>query len=367
MNRFVFLVAAIAMIVASCSQVEEIITSRDVNEAITFEAYTGRTPVSRAEQISESNHNVFYVFATQHTGVITGETTCDGFMSNEEVKKKEENGKSVWSYSPLKYWKKDDKKMISFFAIGPDKPNGKDESGNFNTNIQYKGLSHSEGETTRHPVHYEYQYTVADNVTKQSDLIYATAVNKKHSDGSTVNLKFKHALASIAFYAKLDKSYGSNVTITITNVKLKGKFYKTGTLKLPIENGVSASWEDRKSTDGAAERTFTISESNCVLTENSQLIYDTNNNGTPYVMVIPQEFGGDAPTIEVTYEVRQSAWSDVQSNTASVSFPFPENSTALSQGTAYNVNMTVSLDAITFTSSCEPWGISNSSHEVNIN
>lgn len=85
MSKFLFLIAVLATVVAGCSQEEEVITSRDINDAITFEAYTGRTPVSRTAQITKDNHNIFYVFATQHDGEISENTLCDGFMSNVEV------------------------------------------------------------------------------------------------------------------------------------------------------------------------------------------------------------------------------------------------------------------------------------------
>lgn len=209
-----------------------------------------------------------------------------------------------WSYSPLRYWERDDDRMISFFAIGPDKPNGTDNSGNYNTNIQYEGLSHSKGETERHKVNYEYKFTVADNVQKQTDLIYATAVNQTHHDptqttGRKVNLNFKHALASIAFYAKLDQSYGEHVTITIKSVNLKGRFYTNGTLSLPITENGTATWSDKITPD--SDRTFTIGATDCVLTEGevttSKLIYGDK----AYVMVIPQVFGdNEIPQIEVT-------------------------------------------------------------------
>lgn len=368
MSKNLILIAALAIMATGCSQEQEIVTSRDVNDAITFEAYTGRSAVSRATQITTNNLDKFYVFATQHDGYIHSGKDCDGFMSNYEVVKSVgENDNVVWSKGSsevTKYWENDDNNHISFFAVAPEKPTSYTTDGipsTSSSHIFYTAMQHSENESDRHKAHYEFTFKVDGDVSKQVDLMWATALNKNRSDDNgTVKFAFKHALAAIGFRAKQVTDYGTNVTIKINKIEVIGKFYNQALLSLPIpaETEVgddfvtanftqSASWSNQEKP--ASDRTFTIGSTEKTLSTINSDVYGDN----AYLMVIPQTFQDnnsgyeDMPSFRVTYTVTQG-WSEPQKNEITCKFQDSNEAFSLQAGNLYLFNLTVALNNITF-------------------
>lgn len=401
MSKNLILMAALAILATGCSQEQEIVTSRDINDAITFEAYTGRSAVSRATQLTSDNLDKFYVFATQHEGAINTDSKCDGFMSNLPIRKVE----AGWDYSPLKYWENDNDRHVSFFAVAGDEPNGDD------SHVKFSTMPHSQTEASTHIAIYTFNFEVDDEVTKQVDFIWAKTLNQKHSDRAkdekgTIEMKFNHALAAIGFTVKLNENYG-DVDIHLKKVTITGDFYKSGTLNLSVpdpqsqgtgtsgnEQNVSApisgsrvEWNDCKPSvpvenSNDNNRTFTIyDDTNGLLlgyekkegeTESTPKTYNisgttyTVENGAAveqpnnaYLMVIPQTFTKNGnpslPKINVEYTVTQGL-TNPQANIITTDFPLPSGeSIAFQAGKLYMVNMTVKLDAITFTHSMTEW------------
>ncbi|MCM1138150.1 MAG: fimbrillin family protein [Duncaniella sp.] len=344
MNKFSFLIAVSAVMLTSCSQDDEPKAAQEFSDVISFEAYTGRSPVSRAEKITSANHNQFFVFATQHTGNLASDTQCDGFMSNVKVYQKDGN----WTYDDLRYWENDENIKVSFFAIGPNTPNAA------NSNLTYTKMSHT-AESPKHTVGYEFNFTVDDDVTKQTDLIWAKAVNQtpKNTDSNGhVNLAFKHALAAIGFKAKTASQYNS-VTVTIEKIEVTGTFYKEGTITLPINSDESHLWSAAEAS--LENRTFTITGNETPLTATAQSVHSDNS----FLMIIPQTFhNGNLPKIKVYYTVSQQ-WGEAQHNVIEQNFPLPSESEdqnlTLAKGKAYTVTLNVSLNVIEFTSSISSW------------
>lgn len=370
MSKIPIPLAVLAILATGCSQEQEIISSRDVNDAITFEAYTGRSAVSRATQVTSENLESFYVFATQHNGYIHSGKDCDGFMSNYELVKTDK-GWSIGS-QPMKYWENDDNNQISFFAVAPEKPTAYTEDDGIPStavgHVFFSAMKHSDEEADRHKAHYEFTFKVDGSVDNQVDLMWATALNKKKSDNNgTVELNFKHALAAIGFRANLNKDYGSGVKIAITEIKVIGKFHNEGLLSLPIpdESEIvenfntanftkSASWSNHVTP--ASDRTFTIGSASKTLSTTKEDVYGDN----AYLMVIPQTFQDnnssyeDVPSFKVTYSVTQGN-SEPQINNITCKFQDSAETFALQAGYLYLFNLTVGLNSITFEPAVVPW------------
>ncbi|WP_300693219.1 fimbrillin family protein [uncultured Bacteroides sp.] len=141
-------------------------------------------------------------------------------------------------------------------------------------------------------------YTVPTEVTKQTDLMYATATCSGNGTGDdvsngTINLKFRHSLTAVTIKTGKKMLAGTVTDITISGV------HGSGTYRIGAEN-----WE----TTDEATRTFSINNSTALNKKEDELMTDAgtvlnkDKDGFTFMM-IPQELTESATlTISFTDE-----------------------------------------------------------------
>ena len=145
-------------------------------------------------------------------------------------------------------------------------------------------------------------------------------------------------LSRIAFYAKAAGTYAS--TITVTNISLTGKFHGTGTVDLaaasPSITGTDVSVETAKTYQPALSGTALSTT------------FAMQNKNTDYLMLIPA--AAQDLSLSITYTVKDND-NTVVTNTLTKSI-----SQAFVAGTAYAINLSVSLNDVKFSVQDFSWG-----------
>lgn len=194
------LVGAMALLtLAACSN-EEVLQKNEVNQEIGFTAVTGKALTRAADgYCNNAKPESFNVWASAQG---------KNYFANEAFKKYTESGTDVWKPSDgtVRYWPESG--TVDFYAT-------KNENGTptwtYTTPTSLKFVG----------------YTVNDNVTAQTDFIYAASLNTPKGSG-TATLNFRHALSQIEFKAKNENS---KIYIEIDEVKLVN-VYKTGDITI---------------------------------------------------------------------------------------------------------------------------------------
>ena len=185
----------------------------------------------------------------------------------------------------LKYWPQD---KLEFVAIGPlskvdDATNGSDIS-------QLTNTSFTATRPTNSQYTFDYEATAGSNpdLTKHTDIVYATARQTGTVGNSTVSLAFKHALSKIKFQGYVGANQpGLTVIIkdiTLCNVNTKG----TATIEVTGDATNTLTWSPN--TNG--NYTLTKSTSPITLSANATVASDgATADLTDEILVIPQTHG----------------------------------------------------------------------------
>lgn len=240
-----------------------------------------------------------------------------GLFKNQKVTYSDTEKK--WTYSPVKYWPTEG--HIDFLAYAP--------------HVENKTLTGS-----------SIEFTVAKDVTKQEDLLWAKAVKQTkaaNSGANKVKFTFNHALAKIGYSLKQKEAY-DKTTITVTSIKLVGSedeqtaaFYTKGTIDLSKANDLWTITDDTK------QNFDWFSGSQELSTE-----YKPNN----YLFVIPQDFSSTATDqlyVIVQYTVKTTDNTEI---TNTVSKKITKN---FLQGKAYMINLIIGLTPIEFDATVDSW------------
>ncbi len=333
------LTMAAALALVGCSKSELVDTPVQDQNAIAFDTYVGRDAQTRATivdldvvKLKGFGVNAYYnaEFETDGDGgTITGFIYDDTFMHNTKVTYDDEKG--VWTYSPIKYWPNNVDDHLTFFAYAPyDKSN--------------PGLGEGQDDMSK-----IYDFTIAENVKDQIDLVYHKAFGEDGKmatadDGQTYQMKkqkiqdkvrfnFRHALSRISFDVKAvvddindasDNLLDGNTHINIKKVALvkaedglDEPFYKTATLDM-----TTGDWEYNEE-EGYREYHMTgedfyrpVEIITKTTDEYEEPLYKTEyvaqlSKFNPaqrlladdhYLMILPQEFG-DGYRIYIEYDV----------------------------------------------------------------
>lgn len=229
----------------------------------------------------------------------------------------------IWKYDNTKYWPTEG--YINFLAYAP--------------HVENKTLTGSSS----------IEFTVAKDVTKQEDLLWAKAVNQTKANNSGANkvkFTFNHALAKIGYSLKEKEAY-DKTTITVTSIKLvgsdpKGAFYTKGTIDLSKENNNENLWTKDETVE---KQNFDWLSSKTVLTTD---VANSNN----YLFVIPQNFpesATDKLSVVVEYTVQTEGTEELKNKvTKTITANFL-------QGKAYMINLIIGLTPIEFDATVEDW------------
>ena len=226
------LTVAASLLFAGCSQNEITEISPDANPAVGFSVYSG-VQTKGTEIKVEHLKPGFGVFA-YHTGAdawsTAGSTATPNFMYNQKV---ESADGTNWTYTPVKYWPKDEEK-VTFFAYGPYSTiSGSGVTVPANTVAGAPKLTFAIESTGDAPKMID--FVVAKNETgKTQDCTHANSE-------SGVAFTFQHVLSRLTFEAKpsveLSTTTGTKGTtyVMVKSAKIlhgtsSPKFYKGGIL-----------------------------------------------------------------------------------------------------------------------------------------
>ena len=326
---FMGIAAMAAMTLVSCSSddLNSLSDNSSKNEAISFDGYLGRSAVavngSRGsvldiDGLKKEATGGFGVFGNYNA---TGNTYGENLFKNEQVTYSSSNTTSTkWAYKNTKYWPTEG--HIDFLAYAP-----------------YVGETTLKNNTS-------IEFTVANKVADQKDLLWANAANKKKTD-NPVKFTFNHALSRLGYTVKLNKDY-TGTTIMLKKITLAGSadgatkkaFYTAGTIDLSKETKAEDLW---KTPDPATKQNFDwFSGDQKKVTSTS-----AGNPDTDYLFVIPQDFskktdGADELYVIVEYTIQTGSTAIMTSKV------YKKLERKFVQGTAYTINLTIGLTPIEF-------------------
>lgn len=240
-------------------------------------------------------------------------------FNNVKVTGTTSTGGTTWTYAPKKYWPTEG--HIDFLAYAPHEEN--------------KTLTGS-----------SIEFTVANTVTEQKDLLWAKAEKQTkaaNSGDKKVSFTFNHALAKIGYSLKETQAY-DKTTITVTSIKLVGSdnkeaFYTKGTIDLSKEKDNNNLWAIDKN---VAKQNFDW------FTGSAELTTDVAKSDN-YLFVIPQNFPEDKLSVVVEYDVQTEGTETLKNKvTKTITANFL-------QGKAYMINLNIGLTPIEFDATVEKW------------
>lgn len=326
MKKVLFSVCALAALLTGCAK-SDVVDAPNFETPITFEAYSGKVPVSKATSIDSpadlAAEDGFMVYAYETTATTVDETptyTPDynkpyALMNGVQVKGTTAGDKTTWSYgnSPI-YW-----------------PNNSEH-------LTFVAYSASAGDiydvTDSKPV---LNVTVPDGVIEQKDILVAEAVDSKSATGN-VSLNFSHILSRVYFNVKSDRE------MTVNSVVFKGNFAPSGTYNI-VTDEWTATTEAKVYNLLAADQSFTYTPEETP--QVSMIVGPAVTGKDYYMMLIPSENAG--ASIEVVYQfVGEESVQYKVSTTLETDFDF-------SAGKSYNFILSLVSKTIGFEVAVTPW------------
>ena len=298
MKRTIGIIFGAALLMCACNT--ERLAYEACDEAITFKAYAGG--VTKTAALSSSTLTSFG--ATAYTGSVK-------ILDNQEVS----GGNGSWSYSPIKYWPQSGALYFSAYAPFATAANG---------------ITPSYNTTTRT---FDLTYALPASEANQVDLLMASNVDVADCSDrpSTVQFTFGHILSRVGLTARYTGTVSSGTTVTLTDVKVSGKFVASG------DYTVSGGWDNRaaSATDLVYDRPAAKLAATALTTSAQNLLAGDN-----YVMVIPNESEVEVNgTITVYYTVTTSDGVAIDYvKDASSALVYEPNKT-------YTYNLIIDLDA----------------------
>lgn len=245
MKKSIFLLAAFALLAASCTKTELVSSGAlSSQKGIGFSAYTAKPTKAAQTDVITGEFNSFQVSAIGNSAVYFDNVT---FAKNGEV----------WASTPVYFWPA---YALNFYAYNTPA----DGNGTFTRNI-----------TTTAPQ--TLTYSPAAELAKQEDLVAAYAANQTDPSGST-SLTFYHYLTQIAVKAK-NSSTGYDVKVygvKLANLAGEGTY--------TFSSNTMAATAAKVNSDASSDYTsnFTVK----TLTADAQEVMVTTGSGKWYL--VPQ-------------------------------------------------------------------------------
>ena len=246
MKRFCFMTIALAAVAVGCTKSGLIESPQTYETPISFEPYTGKSPVSKATVENETSLKAggFHV-----TGFIEGadgaivtaasSTNPTPYYLDKDVVWGTPAGASseTWFYNEAKYWPEGEK--LSFVAYGLNVNTGGE--GTIFDNIvdasDYKDYA-------------KFTYSVPTVVANQKDLVISPLMVNKDNTSGTIAVQLYHVLSRVGF--KVLPLGNAGVNVVIKSVKLKGDFVEGATFDLTEAVSVSDNTVSYKKTPESA-------------------------------------------------------------------------------------------------------------------
>ena len=305
MRKSILIIAAACLVGASACNREALnLPYASGNEVITFDTYTGG--VTKTAALTTANLSTFG--AAAYTGSVE-------IMNNQLV----EGGNGAWSYSPIKYWPQSGALYFSAYAPYATASNGITPS--YNTSTRSFDLT----------------YVMPADEADQVDLLMAQNVDVADCSNrpAKVQFTFGHILSCIGLTARYTGNVSAGTTVTLTDVKISGKFMASG------DYTVSGGWANQAASASTViyDRPAAKLAATALTTTAQGLLAGDN-----YVMVIPNGSVAMEGTITVSYTVRTSDGVEMQYvKDASSPLSYEPNKTYI-----YNLIIDLDADAIEF-------------------
>lgn len=222
MKRFFFMTIALAAAAVSCTKGGLLESPQNYEAPITFEPYTGKAPVTKAEIVTTEDiaEDGFRVIGFD----VANSTIKDKAKPylKKVVTSKDEG--TNWTYTGAMYWQAN--QTLSFVAYGLNANTNtvKDED---TGDITAEGDNFVQKADTDFTV---FTYTVPDDVADQKDLVISPFVKDKNSTNTTIEIPLYHVLSRVGFQLKIEGTDGINVIIK--NLTLKGTGYDSADFDL---------------------------------------------------------------------------------------------------------------------------------------
>ena len=354
MKRFFFSLIALAAVAASCTQ-SALVETPDLNGTeITFNPYTGRTPVTRATDIVKAtglaNAGGFQVIGFIKQGnneslymekAVTGIPTGVDDVVN-------------WNYLGNLFWPDaESESTLSFVAYSTNALGDYTLADGTSANL-----------ITWTTENKEFTFTVPDKVSEQIDLLatnYQTNLSLDTNAGGTVDLEFGHLLTKVGFKAQPTR-VNDDLIIKISSLALSGTMPTQGKLNLldavndrGQNKTVRPTWsskttpvapvdpENPDAPEGNLKTTYQMVEGSTPLeVECAAEAVRLAEAGNPFMMIMPNECP-DAE-IQITYQLVSEDRGESQVMNAIV----PLGTFNFEQGKAYEFVLKISTSSIGF-------------------
>ena len=325
MKKVIFISALAIAAAVSCTKSD--IVDTKFNEAISFEAYTGRDAMTKATPYGSSNVPTEIGLYGYYLGNNPTWGTASKANLWQNATLKETTTAGVWAVAnDPKYWA-NDADNYTFLAYAPIATT---------TEGDYYVAEGTDGEN---PAIF---YTVDDDLANQKDLLYAKKEGTASTLKSGVELLMHHSLARLTVKAK--EVEDTDFDFYVKEVKISGDFNVTGQFDLYNEI-----WTSDEFTSDDATYSFYNTPANTTALTTTAVDYAGTAN---YLMMLPTTFTTEAPA---TLYVKYTTFYEGQE-----SMPI-EKSLAISQefaqGKAYSIELAFSHEAtpITFKVTVEDW------------
>lgn len=370
MKRLIFTAIVLAVVTIGCTKSNLVAVPQAQNTPITFSTYNGRTPVTKATEVTQDNIQTLGFHVTAFNNALGTYDYAEEYLDrNVSWSSSANEAQGGWTYSPLVYWPVSG--TLQFVAYGS----------NIQTAQTGEGVLIPDSEAP----YSKFTYTVPSTASAHKDLVVCNK-DQAVTEGSKVTINLKHILTRIGF--KL-KTIGSGTTVKINNITLYGKFAKTGTVDL-INSDVIAPVADAVTTSFslfADGQSFTTSEGNQTVDifNNSALTEESTNEeiaaaaADRYMMIIPGDVADyawaddETITLELPAEIADDPFIHIDYELAGVQkdafLPLLDKSGAnwsFAAGKAYEFIFEVSISQITFTGVVEKWNPEDG-EDVNMN
>lgn len=343
MKRFIYTTIALAAVAVGCTKSNIVDVPEVQKTPITFETYNGKTPVTKATDVTQATFEASTQVAPAFN-VKAFKLNGEGYMDeNVWYEAATESTNATWKYDGLTYWPGDGS-SLTFAAYGL----------NAASNVSLS----SDGKTLT--------YTVPANASSHADLVVATPVTQAATAGGTVSLEFKHVLSRVGFRLT---TIGSGTSVKINNVILNGLFKNKGTVALNAGTTITPTDETTLSYSLFAE-----GEGPFVTDGTTALTKAPIHSGTEanrYMMIIPGEVQdnswddpmiyskvGTDPYIYVDYELggeERQAYIPLLDTVIADDDSESKVNWNFEAGKAYEFIFEVSISQIKFTGEVEDW------------
>ena len=221
MNKSIFLLAAFALLAASCTKTELVSSGAlSSQKGIGFSAYTAKPTKAAQTDVTTGNLDSFEVTAIGNGAVYFDDVTF-------------EKGTTVWESDPLYFWPA---YALDFYAYNTP------EKGTFTRNITTSGQT--------------LKFEPSTTLSEQEDLVAVSATGKTESDNNSnkaIALTFNHYLTQVVVNAKCSNA---GYKVEVEGVKL-ANLAGEGTYTFSTGNMVATTGLVNSSTSSDYSSTFT--------------------------------------------------------------------------------------------------------------